>query len=59
MTIGGATYISTIFPLISDDTVIMSETKEDLQKQLNVFSEYCKYWQLEVNVEKSKKKCFF
>jgi hypothetical protein len=32
----------------------MSETKEDLQKQLNVFSEYCKYWQLKVNVEKNK-----
>ena len=37
-----------------DDTVIMSATKEDLQKQLNVFSEYCKYWQLKVNVEKNK-----
>jgi hypothetical protein len=32
----------------------MSATKEDLQKQLNVFSEYCKFWQLKVNVEKSK-----
>ena len=32
----------------------MLETKEDLQKQINVFSEYCKYWQLKVNVEKSK-----
>jgi hypothetical protein len=32
----------------------MSETKEDLQKQLDVFSEYCKFWQLKVNVEKTK-----
>jgi hypothetical protein len=32
----------------------MLETKEDLPKQLKVFSEYCKYWQLKVNVEKSK-----
>jgi hypothetical protein len=37
----------------------MSETKEDLQKQLNVFSEYCKFWQLKVNVEKSKILVFF
>jgi hypothetical protein len=35
----------------------MSETKEDLQKQLNVFSEYCKFWQLKV--EKSKILVFF
>ena len=40
--------------LYADDTVIMSETKEDLQKQLDVFSEYCKFWQLKVNVEKTK-----
>jgi hypothetical protein len=32
----------------------MSETKEDLQKPIDVFSEYCKFWQLKVNVEKTK-----
>jgi hypothetical protein len=32
----------------------MSETKEDLQKQIDVFSEYCKFWQLKVNVGKTK-----
>ena len=47
-------YLKLFVIMYADDTVIMSETKEDLQKQLNVFSEYCKYWQLKVNVEKNK-----
>jgi predicted site-specific integrase-resolvase len=45
-------YLKLFVILYADDTVIMLETKEDLQKQINVFSEYCKYWQLKVNVEK-------
>lgn len=47
-------YLKLFVILYADDTVIMSETKEDLQKQLDVFSEYCKFWQLKVNVEKTK-----
>ena len=39
-------YLKLFVILYADDTVIMSETKEDLQKQLDVFSEYCKFWQL-------------
>ena len=45
-------YLKLFVILYADDTVIISETKEDLQKQLDVFSEYCKFWQLKVNVEK-------
>ena len=32
----------------------MSETKEDLQMQLNCFSEYCDTWKLKVNTSKTK-----
>ena len=52
-------YLKLFVILYADDTVIMSETKEDLQKQLDVFSEYCKFWQLKVNVEKTKILVFF
>jgi predicted phage tail protein len=32
----------------------MSESKEDMQNQLNVFNDFCKKWKLKVNTEKSK-----
>jgi hypothetical protein len=35
-------------------TVIMAESREDLQAQLNVFGEYCQKRKLKVNVEKIK-----
>jgi hypothetical protein len=38
----------------ADDTVIMAESREDLQAQLNVFGGYCKKWKLKVNAEKAK-----
>lgn len=40
--------------LYADDTVLLSETPEDLQNQLNSFQLYCQKWKLEVNFEKSK-----
>ena len=33
-------------------TVIMAESRDDLQAQLKVFGEYCQKWKLKVNVEK-------
>ena len=35
-------------------TVIMAESREDLQAQLKVFGEYFQKWKLKVNVEKIK-----
>jgi hypothetical protein len=32
----------------------MSESKEDMQNQLNVFNDFCKKLKLKVNAEKSK-----
>ena len=40
--------------LYADDTVLPSESANDLQKQLNSMSEYCNFWKLRVNIEKSK-----
>ena len=40
-------------------TVIIAESREDLQAQLNVFGEYCQKWKLKVNVEKTKIFFFF
>jgi hypothetical protein len=34
--------------LYADDTVLMAETPEDLQKQLNIFHDYCLAWKLKV-----------
>ena len=34
-------------------TVIMAESREDLQTQLKVFGEYCQKQKLKVNVEKN------
>lgn len=55
--------------LYADDTVLLSETPEDLQNQLNSFLLYCQKWKLEVNFEKLKnsylykgtneKQCFY
>ena len=38
--------------LYADDTVLMSESPEELQRELNNFHEYCTTWKLKVNVEK-------
>ena len=40
--------------LYASDTVIIAESRTDLQNQFNIFAEYCQKWKLEVNVEKTK-----
>ena len=47
-------YLKLFVLLYADDTVIMSESKEDMQNQLNVFNDFCKKWKLKVNAEKLK-----
>jgi hypothetical protein len=39
--------------LYADDTVLMSESPEELQRELNRFHEYYTTWKLKVNVEKN------
>ena len=40
--------------LYADDTVILSDSVEGLQRGLNAMSAYCKSWKLRVNVTKTK-----
>lgn len=40
--------------LYADDTVLLSESPTDLQKQLDSLNNYCNIWKLKVNVDKSK-----
>jgi hypothetical protein len=47
-------YLKLFVLLYADDTVIMAESREDLQAQLNGFGGYCKKWKLKVNAEKAK-----
>ena len=40
--------------MYADDTVLLSETKHDLQYALSVFERYCNEWKLTVNTTKTK-----
>lgn len=40
--------------LYADDTVILADTPEALQKALNSLSEYCNDWKLQINSSKTK-----
>jgi len=48
------TYIRLFILLYADDTVIFSQTLDELQKSLESFEAYCKLWKLEFNVIKTK-----
>ena len=47
-------YFQLFILLYADDTVVMSESSNGLQKALNAYSDYCKEWKLTVNIKKSK-----
>ena len=40
--------------LYADDTIVLAETADELQKALNAVYDYCEMWQLTVNTEKTK-----
>ena len=51
--------ISTIFLfyfllLYADDTIILAECPEDLQRALDILKIYCELWGLDINVRKTK-----
>lgn len=52
-------YMKLCLLFYADDTVIMTETADDLQKALDEFHVYCSQWKLNVNVEKTKILVFF
>jgi hypothetical protein len=47
-------YMNIFLLLYADDTFLMAETDEDLQKQLNIFHDYCLACKLKVNIDKTK-----
>ena len=47
-------YLKIFLLLYADDTVLMSENVDGMQTMLNVFSEYCNTWKLQVNIAKTK-----
>jgi hypothetical protein len=47
-------YFKLFIILYADDTVLLSETSENLQENLNIFDKYCKEWKLQVNTQKTK-----
>ena len=47
-------YLKIFVLLYADDTVIMSENRNDMKTALKVFEQYCEEWKLTVNIEKTK-----
>ena len=42
--------------LYADDTVVLAECPEDLQRALDMLKIYCEFWGLDINVRKTKVK---
>ena len=40
--------------MYADDLILLSETNEGLQAQINKLNDYCEKWKLEINEKKSK-----
>ena len=40
--------------MYADDTVLFANTSHDLQHTLNMYTEYCEMWKLNVNITKTK-----
>jgi len=47
-------YLRILVLLYADDTIILAKTADDFQKCLNDFSEFCKIWKLNININKTK-----
>ena len=47
-------FVKILLFLYADDTILLSESSEDLQRMLNTFGQYCEDWKLNVNIEKTK-----
>ena len=47
-------YLKICVMLYADDTILLAESAEDLQVQLNAWGEYYEDWKIKVNVNKTK-----
>ena len=55
--------ISTVFLylfllLYADDTVVLAECPEDLQRAFDILKIYCEFWGLDINVRKTSHDIF-
>ena len=46
-------FLKLLILLYADDTIIISDNKDDFQKGLDAFHEYCQMWKLQVNYDKT------
>ena len=44
--------------MYADDTVLFASSKRNLQHSLNTYSNYCKTWDIDININKTKIMCF-
>ena len=47
-------YVKLFVLLYADDTVLLSDNPEDLQRSLNAMKEYCEMYKLSINESKTK-----
>jgi len=47
-------FVELFILMYADDTVLLAESTDDLQKNLNIFNIYCEAWKLSINCSKSK-----
>ena len=47
-------YLKLYILIYGDDTVVLAESEDEMQKSLNTLHEYCKEWKFKTNVTKTK-----
>ena len=47
-------YLHLFLLLYADDTVVLAECPEDLQRALEMHKIFCEFWGLDINVRKTK-----
>ena len=47
-------YLKLYILMYADDTVVLAESEDEMQKSLNTLHKYCEEWKLKINVTKTK-----
>ena len=47
-------YLKIFLLLYADDTILLTESANEMQRMLNVFDDYCSKWRLSVHLDKTK-----
>ena len=48
-------FVELFILMYADDTVLLAESTDDLQKNLNIFNIYCEAWKLSINYSAKSK----